>query len=185
MNNAVGNPVIQRNIHTIRAWLDAHNRQDMKALDFYAEDIEIIEMPTGVIYKGMEKMRELARMAYGCKGCKELTNVIATEAEACVEFVAKADMTQPLTQAEKESGPHGVDISKTKSSAAPFAIPVCYICHFTEEGKIDRVREYWDVATMTRCSWPSWRHLRSSPNSLALFFAVYEMSSPPARNPMR
>jgi hypothetical protein len=24
MNNAVDNPVIQRNIHTIRAWLDAH-----------------------------------------------------------------------------------------------------------------------------------------------------------------
>jgi hypothetical protein len=77
MNNAV---------ETIRAWLDAHNRQDMKALDFYAEDIEIIEMPTGVTYKGMDKMRELARMAYGCKGCKELTNVIATEAEACVEI---------------------------------------------------------------------------------------------------
>jgi hypothetical protein len=53
MNNAVDNPVIQRNIHTIRACLDAHNRQDMKAFDFYAEDIEIIEMPTGVTYKGM------------------------------------------------------------------------------------------------------------------------------------
>jgi hypothetical protein len=55
MNNAVDNPVIQRNIHTIRASLDAHNRQNMKAFDFYAEDIEIIEMPTGVTYKGMDK----------------------------------------------------------------------------------------------------------------------------------
>lgn len=27
---------------------------------------------------------------------------------------------------------------------------VCSSCHFTEEGKIDRVREYWDVATLTR-----------------------------------
>jgi len=150
MNNAVGNAVIQRNIQTICAWLDAHNRQDMKALDFYTEDIEIIEMPTGVVYKGMDKMRDLARMAYGRKASKELTNVIATETEACVEYVAKADMTQPLTQAEKESGLHGVDISKARSRTVPFAIPVCYICHFTEEGRIDRVREYWDVATMTR-----------------------------------
>ena len=122
----------------------------MKALDFYTEDIEIVEMPTGVVYKGLDKMRELARMAYRRKGCKELTNTIATETEACVEYIAKADMSQPLTKEEKESGLHGVDISKAKSSTAPFAIPVCYICHFTEEGKIDRVREYWDVATMTR-----------------------------------
>ena len=124
MNNAGSNLLIQRNIHTIRAWLDAHNRQDMKAVDFYTEDIEIIEMPTGVVYKGMDQMRELARIAYRRKGCKELTNVIATEAEACVEYVAKADMTQPLTLAEKESGLHGVDISKARSSTASFAIPV-------------------------------------------------------------
>ncbi len=86
----------------------------MKALDFYTEDIEIIEMPTGVVYKGIDKMRELSRMAYS------------------------------------RSGLHGGDISKGKSSTVPFVISVCYICHFTEEGKIDRVREYWDVATMTR-----------------------------------
>jgi hypothetical protein len=135
MNNAISNPVIQRNIETIRAWLDAHNRQDMKALDFYTEDIEIVEMPTGVVYKGMDKMRELARMAYRRKGWKELTNIIATETQACVEYIAKADMSQPLTKEEKESGLHGVDVSKAKSSSAPFAIPVCYICHFTEEGK--------------------------------------------------
>jgi hypothetical protein len=53
-------PATQRNIDTILAWLDAHNRQDLKAIDFYTEDIEIIEMPTGVVYKGMDKMRELA-----------------------------------------------------------------------------------------------------------------------------
>ena len=74
----------------------------------------------------------------------------STSVFLCVEYIAKADMSQPLTKEEKESGLHGVDISKAKSSTAPFAIPVCYICHFTEEGKIDRVREYWDVATMTR-----------------------------------
>ena len=61
-----------------------------------------------------------------------------------------ADISAPLTEEENRSGIHGVDISKAKSNTAPFALPVCYICHFTEDGKIDRVREYWDVATMTR-----------------------------------
>ncbi len=144
------NPTTQRNINTIQTWLDAHNRQDMTAIDCYTEDIEIIEMPTGVVYKGMEKMRELAKMAYRRKGWKDLTHIIATETEACVEYIARADMSTQLTEEEKRSGIHGVDISKAKSSTAPFVIPVCFICHFTKEGKIDRVREYWDVATMTR-----------------------------------
>jgi len=107
----------------------------MKALDFYAEDIEIIEMPTGVVYKGMDKMRDSARMAYGRKASKELTNVIASETEACVEYVAKADMTPALTQGEKESGMHGVDILTARSSTAPIAIPVCYICHLPRKGR--------------------------------------------------
>jgi hypothetical protein len=89
-------------------------------------------------------------MAYRRKGFKELTNIIASETEACVEYMAKADMSQPLTKEEKLSGIHGVDISNAQSTTATFALPVCFICHFTEQGKIDRVREYWDVATMTR-----------------------------------
>jgi ketosteroid isomerase-like protein len=72
-------PIIQRNIDTIHAWLDSHNRQDMKSLDFYTEDIEVVEMATGVVYKGMDKMRELARMAYSRKGWKDLTHIIVTE----------------------------------------------------------------------------------------------------------
>jgi ketosteroid isomerase-like protein len=68
-------PTAQRNIDAILAWLDAHNRQDMKAIDCYTDDIEIVEMPTGVVYKGMDKMRELAAMAYRRKGWKELTNI--------------------------------------------------------------------------------------------------------------
>jgi hypothetical protein len=75
----------------------------------------------------MAKMRELAKMAYRRRGWKDLTHIFATETEACVEYIARAT-----------------------SSTAPLAIPVCYICHFTEKGKIDRVREYRDVATMTR-----------------------------------
>jgi ketosteroid isomerase-like protein len=122
----------------------------MKAIDYYTEDIEVVEMATGVVYKGLDKMRELARMAYRRKGWKDLTHIIATETGACVEYLARADMSEPLTADEKASGMHGVDISKAKSSTAPFTMPVCFICHFTEEGKIDRVREYWDVATVTR-----------------------------------
>jgi ketosteroid isomerase-like protein len=148
--NTAISPVTQRNIDTIHAWLDAHNRQDMRAIDCYTEDIEIVEVPTGVVYKGMDKMRELARMAYRRKARKDLTQIIATDTAACVEYIARADMSEPLAKEERESGIHGVNLSKAKTGTASVAMPVCFICHFTEEGKIDRVREYWDVATLTR-----------------------------------
>ncbi|SRR6266702_1616599 len=139
----------QENVNIIRAWIDAHNRQDMKALDYMDENIEIIEIPTGVVYKGMTKMKELAKIAYRRRGWKDITNLIATDDEVCVEYIARADMSKPLTEAEKKSGIHGIDTSKARASNAPFEMRVCFVCHM-KDGKIDRAREYWDVATITR-----------------------------------
>jgi ketosteroid isomerase-like protein len=143
------NPIVKRNIDTILTWLELHNRRDMAAIACFAEDIEITEMNTGVVYKGMAKMRDLARIAYRRKGWKDLTNLVATEDEACVEYIARADASLPLTNEEK-GGVHGVDVSKAKPSDQQVTLPVCFVCHFDSEGKIDRVREYWDVSTLTR-----------------------------------
>ncbi len=144
------NLTVQRNIDTMMFWLDAHNRQDMAALDCFAEDIEIIEMNTGVVYKGMDKMRELAKAAYKRKGFKDLTNIFATETYACLEYIASGDTSEPLSEEERKSGFHGIDISKAKTKSNSISIPICFICHFNDNGKIDRVREYWDTATVTR-----------------------------------
>jgi ketosteroid isomerase-like protein len=142
-------PAAQENMRIIRAWIDAHNRQDMKALDYLDEQIEIIEVPTGVIYKGMTKRRELAEIAYRRRGYKEMTHLMATEEDVCVEYTNRADLSQPFTEGEKAGGIHGIAISKAKTSKAPFELKVCFVCHI-KDGKIDRAREYWDVATITR-----------------------------------
>lgn len=139
----------QENMRIIRAWIDAHNRQDMKALEYLDEDIEIVEIPTGVVYKGMAKMKELAEMAYRRHGWKDITHIMATNEEVCVEYIARADTSQPLTEAEKAGGLHGVDISKARADKALFELKVCFVCHI-KDGKIDRAREYWDAATITR-----------------------------------
>jgi ketosteroid isomerase-like protein len=139
----------QENMRIIHAWIDAHNRQDMKALDYLDEQIEIIEIPTGVIYKGMAKMKELAAVAYRRRGYKEITHIMATDEEVCVEYTARADLSQPLTEVEKASGIHGIEISKVKISHAPFELKVYFVCHI-KDSKIDRAREYWDVATVMR-----------------------------------
>jgi ketosteroid isomerase-like protein len=57
----------QANLNLMKAWLDAHNRQDMKALDYMSDDVEIVEMPTGVVWRGRRDMENLARLAYSRK----------------------------------------------------------------------------------------------------------------------
>ena len=104
----------------------------MKAIDCYTEDIEIVEMPTGVVYKGMAKMRELPRMAYRRKGWKDLTHIIATETERVWSMSRELTSLSRSPKEEKESGIHGVYISQAKSSTASFAMPVRFICRFTE-----------------------------------------------------
>jgi ketosteroid isomerase-like protein len=138
----------QENERIIRAWIDAHNRQDMRALEYMDEQIEIVEVPTGVVYHGMAKMRELAAVAYRRRAQKVLTHLMATDEDVCVEYTNTADISQPYTEGER-AGIHGINASRAKTSAAPLELKVCFVCHI-KDGKIDRAREYWDVATVTR-----------------------------------
>jgi ketosteroid isomerase-like protein len=138
----------RENVKIMLAWIDAHNRQDMKALDYMHEDVEIVEVPTGVVYRGMQQMKKLAAMAYSRRGDKEVTNVFASDDEACIEYVARADMSAPLTDTEKKEGLHGIDLSNAKPKST-FELKVCFVCQF-KNGKIYRAREYWDAAEMAR-----------------------------------
>ena len=51
-----------------------------------------------------DKIRELARMAYRRKGYKELTHLIATDTDACLEYDPRADMSEPLSMEERTGG---------------------------------------------------------------------------------
>lgn len=139
----------QENIDIIKAWLDAHNRQDMKALDYMDEDVEIVEVPTGVVYRGMEDMKRLAEMAYSRKGDKVLTHIFATDNRVCAEYTAYADAETPVSDAIKAQSLHGIDLAKVKATGGKFALQVCFVCEI-RNGKIHRAREYWDAESMKR-----------------------------------
>ena len=140
---------VQANVELVKAWLDAHNRQDMRALDFMTDDVEIVEMPTGVVWRGRKDMEMLAKLAYSRKSHKRLTHLIATDTEACAEYVAIVSTSDEVTDYEKQQGLHGVDISQAKPTVDTFELPICFVCHIVE-GKIDKAREYWDAASMSR-----------------------------------
>lgn len=137
----------QANIQLIKAWVDAHNRQDMKALDYMSDDIEIVEIPTGVVWHGRQEMENLARLAYSRKSYKRLTHVFATDTEACVEYSTVVTTAGEVSDFEKQQGLHGIDVSNAKPTVDVFELPVCFVCEI-EDGKIRRAREYWDAAGM-------------------------------------
>lgn len=91
----------QENMNMIRAWIDAHNRQDMKALDYMDENIEIIEIPTGVVYKGMTKMKELAAQFLWVHKQRE----VPEEGRADIPSSAGKDEQLSLTRSESSGIP--------------------------------------------------------------------------------
>ena len=137
------------NVKLMKAWLDAHNRQDMKALDYMSDDVEIVEIPTGVVWRGCRDMENLARLAYSRKSLKRLTRVFATDKEACVEYVTVVSTAGEVSDLEREHGLHGIDISNAKPTVDTFELPVCFVCEI-QDGKIRRAREYWDAASLAR-----------------------------------
>ena len=75
------------------------------------------------------------------KGYKRLTHIFATDREACVEYVALADVRGEVTDSEKKQGLHGIDVSNAKPHVDTFEMPVCFVCEI-QNGKIRRAREY-------------------------------------------
>src|SRR5262249_2895993 len=111
----------------MQAWLDAHNRQDMKALEYMSDDVEIVEIPTGVVWRGRRDMDNLARLAYSRKSHKRLTRVFATDKEACVEYVTVVSTAGGVSDFEREHGLHGIDISNVNPAVDTFELPVCFV----------------------------------------------------------
>jgi ketosteroid isomerase-like protein len=137
------------NIELVKAWLDAHNRQDMKALDYLSDDVEIVEIPTGVVWRGRRDMEDLARLAYSRTSYKRMTHIFATDKEACVEYMTVVPIAGDVTDSEKKQGLHGIDVSTANPTVDTLELPVCFVCEI-EDGKIRRAREYWDAAAMAR-----------------------------------
>jgi len=153
------------NVKLMKAWLDAHNRQDMKALDYMSDDVEIVEIPTGVVWRGCRDMENLARLAYSRKSLKRLTRVFATDKEACVEYVTVVSTAGEVSDLEREHGLHGIDISNAKPTVDTFELPVCFVCEI-QDGKIRRAREYWDAASLARqLGAPGHQHDSEAPSS--------------------
>jgi steroid delta-isomerase-like uncharacterized protein len=84
------------------AWLD-------KSLTFFAEECEVIDVPSGMTSRGPEGYKQLILFfeeAFPDSGI-EITNLFATEDQAAVEFIGRGTNTGPLHMPTGDVPPTG------------------------------------------------------------------------------
>jgi steroid delta-isomerase-like uncharacterized protein len=119
LNNAQSDP----------AWLD-------KSLAFFAEDCEVIDIPSGMTSYGPDGYKQLILFFVdGFPDSRvEITNLFATEDQAVVEFIGRGTNTGPLHMPTGDLPPTG----------QPVELRFCDVYRI-ENGKIVNYRSYYDA----------------------------------------
>ena len=119
MNNHQSDPV----------WLD-------KSLTFFAEDCEIIDVPSGMTSRGPDGYKQLILFfeeGFPDSGI-EITNLFATDDEVVVEFIGRGTNTGPLHMPTGDVPPTGRVVE----------LRFCDV-YRVKDGKIVSYRSYYDV----------------------------------------
>lgn len=111
------------------AWLD-------KSLAFFAEDCEVIDVPSGMISRGPDGYKHLILFfeeGFPDSGI-EITNLFATEDQAVVEFIGRGTNTGPLHMPPGHVPPTGRAVE----------MHFCDV-YRVKDGKIVNYRSYYDA----------------------------------------
>ena len=111
------------------AWLD-------KSLAFFAEDCEVIDIPSGTISHGPDGYKQLILFfeeGFPDSGI-EITNLFATQDQAIVEFIGRGTNTGPLHLPTGDVPPTGRAVE----------MRFCDV-YRVSEGKIVNYRSYYDA----------------------------------------
>jgi steroid delta-isomerase-like uncharacterized protein len=111
------------------AWLD-------KSLVFFAEDCEVIDVPSGITSRGPDGYKQLILFFEdGFPDSEiEITNMFATEDQATVEFTGRGTNTGPLHMPTGDVPPTGHAVE----------MRFCDV-YRVRNGKIVNYRSYYDV----------------------------------------
>lgn len=135
----------QENLVLVQSLLDLYNNHPSdpawleKSLAAFADDSELVDVPTGRTLAGPEGYKQLALFfAEAFPGSStELTNAFATEDQAVIEFTGRGTNTGPLHM------PTG-DIPATGRYSE---LRFCGVYRI-KSGKIVSLHNYYDVMTM-------------------------------------
>lgn len=161
----------QMNMDTIRAWVDAVNRNDIEAeLACWQPDGEFHIIPTDTTYRGVAEIREGGRrsaMMIGSQpveGRKQIIHLDAGDDWATVEYTAEATIAGPIAI-------QGVTIL-AEGVQRNLVLKACLLFQM-KEGKIHRGQEVFDAFSMAR-------QLGLDPEILAKLYAALGSPAEPS-----
>jgi ketosteroid isomerase-like protein len=133
---------MQANLATMRTYFDLLFSKNMDGLlDLVDPNIEWLIVPTGDVIKGKGAFETLAKNHWAASPnrTKTLVNLFANEEFASMEYVTGGTLTGEADFGSLRLHPTG----------AKYELQCCFVFHFSN-GKIDRVREYFDMETVKR-----------------------------------
>lgn len=133
----------QENLNTIRTYFDLLFSKELDTLvDMFADDIEWFIVPTGTLIRGKDQLSALAQNHWAASPdrVKTLVNLFATDDFACLEYTSGGTLTGRADFVSTTFEPTG----------RKYELQCCFVFHFTLDGRIDRVREYFDTETVHR-----------------------------------
>lgn len=122
--------------------LDLWNNRDLdEIMRLATEDAECVQVPFDATYSGPAGFRALMQgwLTAFPDGRAEVRRVIADENGAVIEYIGRGTQTGPLT------GPAGT----IPATGQPAELRLCDVLEI-EQGRVRRVRSYFDSATLMR-----------------------------------
>jgi steroid delta-isomerase-like uncharacterized protein len=133
---------VQDHLTLMHRYFDLLYTKDLDSLlELIDDDIEWLVVATGDVIKGKASFAEMAKNHWGASPdrVKKLINLFAMEDYACLEYTSGGTLTGEVDFGSIKIPPAGLK----------YEIQVCFVFHF-KNGKIDRVREYFDMDTVKR-----------------------------------
>jgi len=133
----------KNNLDKMHKYFDLLFGKEMDELvGMFADDINWFIVPVNTTIQGKVEFRKLAENHWSASPdrIKTLLNVFATDEYACLEYVTGGTL-------EKSADFKTV---KVEATGKTYKLQCCFVFHFNAEGLIDKVREYFDMATVQR-----------------------------------
>jgi steroid delta-isomerase-like uncharacterized protein len=133
---------VRDNLALMQRYFDLLFSKDMDSmLELIDDHIEWLVVPTGTVISGKQMLAAGAKQHWGATPdrVKKLVNLFADENYACMEYITEGTLTGRVDFGSVAIPPTGLK----------YELQVCFVFHL-KDGKIDRVREYFDMETVRR-----------------------------------
>lgn len=111
-------------------------------LDLFADEVHWLIVPTATEIRGKAQLRKLAANHWRASPnrVKKLVNLFASKEYACLEYISAGTVTADADFVT----------TKIEATGRRYELSCCFVFHFRPDGKIDQVREYFDLQTVQR-----------------------------------